>query len=161
MIISCIRNAKISTRSKYISNFVTRKMRQLREWNMKIWSYIFPNMSIFFWKSTQGIDGFPRVKLGDEPRVSVSFIFRERGRARKFWKIIPPSGRASRIFKYSIRHRGIRGNVFECEREIRIPAPPSSGEIINDPSVNETFRRATMNASYRLSLRKVLPLTFL
>lgn len=40
-------------------------------------------------------------------------------------------------------------------------APPSSGEIINDPSVNETFRRATMNASYRVSLRKVLPLTFL
>lgn len=103
----------------------------------------------------------PRVKLGDEPRVSVSFIFRERGRARKFWKIIPPSGRASRIFKYSIRHRGIRGNVFECEREIRVPAPPSSGEIINDPSVNETFRRATMNASYRVSLRKVFPLTFL
>lgn len=37
-------------------------MRQLREWNMKIWSYIFPNMSIFFWKSTQGIDGRPKSK---------------------------------------------------------------------------------------------------
>lgn len=88
-------------------------------------------------------------------RGSPSRLFpAERNRGRelsKFRKIIPPSGYASRIFKYSMRHRiGVTGaGVFECEKGKRRRWPASLGEITNDPSVSETFRKAATNTRER------------
>lgn len=107
-------------------------------------------MSIFFWQSTRRkckeSTDVPGAKLGDEPWVPESFPRGNRtevARAAEIpEKIIPPRGYASRIFKYSMRHR-IGAGVFECGKG---GTKALLGEIINDPFVSKTFRKATTNA---------------